>query len=80
LVVNSLRTSAGLAREPARSAAFKVLQQPSAPSVLIELGYMSNEQDAALLTSPDWQGKVAASIGQAVDSYFRQRTAGRAGP
>ncbi len=77
ILIGQLRQSAGLAREPARSAAFKVLQQPTAPSVLVELGYMSNAQDAGLLTSPEWQGKVAASIAQAVDAYFKQRVAGR---
>lgn len=72
-----MNRSIGLAPEPARSAAFRVLKQTEAPAVLIELGYMSNRQDARLLASREWQRKVAIAIAQAVDEFFARRTAKR---
>lgn len=72
-----MQQAIGLAREPSRSAAFKVLKQTRSPAVLIELGYMSNRQDARLLASSDWQRKAAASIAAAVDEYFKRRVSKR---
>ena len=74
-VRSNLKKSVKLSRRPMRSAAFKVLKQTNTPSVLVELGYISNPTDAKRLSSPEWQLKVATSIANAVDSYFSKRTA-----
>jgi N-acetylmuramoyl-L-alanine amidase len=74
-LVKRLGKTVSLSREPQRSAAFKVLRQADTPSVLVELGYMSHQEDEKLLGSTPWQRQVAASIANAVDAYFANRTA-----
>lgn len=80
VLVRKLKPATTLAREPQRAAAFKVLKQSHAPSVLIELGYLSNPEDEKLLNSATWRKKIAGSITTAVDAYFTKRTAGSPKP
>lgn len=75
ILTGSMRKSVAMARDPQRSAAFKVLRQPHAPSVLVELGYMSNEADESLMRQAEWQAKIVQAIGAAVASFFDRRTA-----
>lgn len=58
-------------RKPHRFAGFRVLKAPDVPSVLIELGYLSNRQDEKMLTSSASRAAIAASIARAVDNYFK---------
>ncbi len=62
---------------PMRSAGFMVLKAPDVPSVLVELGYLSNRQDEGQLTSPAWQEKVAGAMGRAVEKYFATQLAAK---
>lgn len=58
---------------PHRQAGLKVLRAHDVPSALIELGFLSNKEDEALLTSADWREKTAQSIVTAVDRWFADR-------
>ena len=53
-----------------RFAGFAVLRAPDVPSVLIEMGYLSNKGDERQLGSPDFQGKLVDAVVRAADSYF----------
>jgi N-acetylmuramoyl-L-alanine amidase len=75
-----LKTVTRLHKEPLKSAGFRVLRAPDIPSVLIELGYVSNHSDLESLLSDSWQNRTADKVAQAIDSYFTTRVAGaRAG-
>ncbi len=76
VLVSRLKRSITMARDPQRSAAFKVLKQTHAPSVLVELGYMSNSKDQLEMAAPAWQEKVSGAVAAAVTAYFAKRTAG----
>lgn len=75
VLVGRLGESVSLSSKPQRSAAFKVLRQTSTPSVLVELGYLSNRQDEKKLSSAEWRKSVSKAIANAVDAYFDRRTA-----
>ena len=67
-----------LNHNPERSAGFVVLKAPEFPSVLVELGYLSNAQDVQSLSSPEWRAKTAAAMVRDIDAFFRRpRKAGQ---
>jgi N-acetylmuramoyl-L-alanine amidase len=67
-----------LPHNPHRDAAFVVLKSPEVPSVLIELGYMTNPDEARKMQTDSWRARVARAIAAAVDRQFM--TAAGAGP
>jgi N-acetylmuramoyl-L-alanine amidase len=75
-LIESMRTATRMHKNTLKSAGFRVLKAPDIPSVLIELGYVSNRQDIKSLTSADWRGHTADSIAQAIDRFFTTRLAG----
>ena len=74
-LLDNLKGKIPLSKDPQRSAAFKVLKQAETPAVLIELGYMSNADDLARLSKPEWQRQLAGAIASSVEAYFAQRVA-----
>jgi N-acetylmuramoyl-L-alanine amidase len=75
-VVNSMKATTKLHQNPLKAASFVVLKAPDVPSVLVELGFVSNKMDLRSLISPEWRQRTADSIVQAVDTYFTTRLAG----
>ncbi len=63
-------------QESASLRRFKVLKAPDVPSVLIELGYLSNPADEAQLIDPKWRIKAAESISNAVSQFAAAKAAG----
>jgi N-acetylmuramoyl-L-alanine amidase len=75
-LVGELKTATRLHRDPIKSAGFRVLRAPDVPSVLVELGYVSNRQDLQSLMSDTWRDHTADSIATAIDVYLSTRLAG----
>ncbi len=55
---------------PHRYAGFAVLKAPDIPSVLVEMGFMSNNNEARLLATDNYQEKIADSLINSLDTYF----------
>ena len=79
-LVDYWKVAARLNKNPRRSAGFVVLKAPDVPSVLLELGYLSNRADEAELLSPAWRDKAAAQVAKAVDGFFAARDAPPSAP
>lgn len=75
-LVADLKSATHLNKDPVRSAGFRVLRAPDVPSVLIELGYVSNKEDLQALNSDEWRDRTADSIVEAVNEYFATHLAG----
>src|SRR5208282_3036903 len=75
-LVGELRAVTRVHKTPLKSAGLRVLRAPDVPSVLVELGYVSNRQDLQLLLSDSWRNRTADSIAQAIETYFATHMAG----
>ncbi len=60
-----------------RMASLLVLKAPDMPSILFETGYISNENDVAMLSSTEGRRRIAQSVSQAVAIHFATRMAAR---
>jgi len=70
-VVKGLKGVTKVNKKPHRFAGFAVLKAPDVPSVLIELGFLSNGQDARLLSSKSWRRKISRSVAKSIDKFFK---------
>ncbi len=71
LLVPALDRVAPLVNHPHRFGDFRVLKAPDIPSVLIELGFLSNDRDAERLRRRSHRAALAGAIIEALDNYYR---------
>lgn len=69
-IINQLEPSVTLRRFPVRQADFYVLQAPDVPSILVELGFLSNAADIANLQKSEWRDRVVAALARGIADYF----------
>jgi N-acetylmuramoyl-L-alanine amidase len=69
-LIGELQREVRLLPNTHRFAGFAVLKSPDIPSVLIEMGYMSNRADEADLKKDAYRGKLMAAILRGLDQYF----------
>jgi len=70
-LVPHLRAATENRSKPHRFAGFVVLKAPDVPSVLIELGFLTNRYEEKRLRSSAWRDQMVAAIARAVDNYFQ---------
>lgn len=69
-LVRDLTRDTKLLANPSRHASFMVLKAADIPSVLVEMGFMSNREDEATLRQSVHRTRIAAAMKRAVDGYF----------
>lgn len=60
-----------LIQKPHRYAGFAVLKAPDIPSVLVEMGFLSNPSEARRLQSSDYRADLMRGLKNGVDAYFK---------
>lgn len=71
-LVKDLKRRTKLLRNTHRFAGFAVLKAPDIPSVLIEMGFLSNRNDERLLQTAAYRRKFSAGIVEAITTYFSE--------
>lgn len=65
---------------PHRRANFRVLKAPEIPSILVELGYLSNTADRARMASDEWRENMAAALARGLEHWTRVASPGFLAP
>jgi N-acetylmuramoyl-L-alanine amidase len=79
LLMGEMKSTVRMHKHPLKSAGFRVLKAPDVPSVLVEIGYVSNKGDLEHLVSEGWRSKAVGSMAQAIDGFLAKRLAATAG-
>ncbi|MEO6395431.1 MAG: N-acetylmuramoyl-L-alanine amidase [Devosia sp.] len=69
-IVKAMQPTVALRRFPVRQADFFVLQAPDVPSLLIELGFLSNAKDITNLEDSGWRDTMVAAMAEGLARYF----------
>lgn len=72
IVLPEFRKRVRTLRNGHRFAGFAVLKAPDVPSVLVEMGYLSNRQDERMLSTAQGRRPVLEALGKAIDRYFAE--------
>ena len=75
VLMGEMKNTVRMHKHPLKSAGFRVLKAPDVPSVLVELGYVSNKGDLEHLVSENWRNRTVGSIAQAIDTFLAKRLA-----
>ncbi|HYH02569.1 MAG TPA: N-acetylmuramoyl-L-alanine amidase [Bacillota bacterium] len=70
LIQDHLVKALGPNRRKPKPGDFRILQDVKIPAVIVETGFLSNQEEAQLLATPDYREKIAAAICQGVIGYF----------
>lgn len=80
LTVQELGEAVPLLPNTHRQAAFVVLKSPETPSMLVEMGFLSDPRDEEALKRPDYRARVAQALARAIEGWLAQRPRAAAGP
>lgn len=75
ILMGEMKTAVKLHKRPLKSAGFRVLKAADVPSVLVELGYVSNKQDLDNMVSDSWRTRAVGSMARAIDIFLAKRLA-----
>lgn len=71
-IIQQVKPFAHLHQHRVDQAAFVVLKSPDIPSLLVEVGFLSNRQEELRLINPVYQQRMALAISRGIMSYFTQ--------
>ncbi len=71
LVVKEMKKNVKLVPNPHRFAGFVVLKSPNIPSVLLEMGYLSNRTEERQLQKKSYRRELAQALVRAANNYFK---------
>ena len=69
-ILNEIRDMPGGDKRGHRFAGFAVLKSPDIPSVLVEMGFLSNKEDEKNLNSERYRDKLTQRLSKAIVSYL----------